>query len=221
MVLSSNQIPQIAGLVLALVGPGLVACRNPLADSTVSLTQMLVDQLLLVSLLLGILAVVLVWERRGISSLGLGRATFASLAWGLALATVFILVIGPLLLRLPGWLGLEGFDPGLAELGSLPVWYLIVAVVIGGAVEEVLYRGFAVERLADLTGSLWLAASITVIAFAAAHVPSWGWGPALTTLISGTVFTAFYIWRRDLWSNIIAHTLTDFVGIALAPLLAR
>lgn len=218
----SDLLPTVVGLALALIGPLLVAVRGArLASDGRSLQAMIVGQGLLVSLLFGILAVVLLWEGRGITSLGLGRLSVASLAWGLALAASLILLLGPLLLRLPGWLGFSGFDAGLAELKSLPAWCLVLAVVVGGTVEEVLYRGFAVDRLAALTGSYWVAGSVTVLAFAAAHVPTWGRGPAVTTAISGAAFTAFYIWRQDLWSNIIAHVLTDFVGIALGPIMAR
>jgi membrane protease YdiL (CAAX protease family) len=28
-----------------------------------------------------------------------------------------------------------------------------------------------------------------------------------------TILTALYVWRRDLWANMIAHFLTDAVGL--------
>ena len=100
------------------------------------------------------------------------------------------------------------------------MWYLIIAVVIGGTVEEILYRGYAVERLASLTGSYWISSLVSVLVFGLAHVPPWGWGPALTTVLSGGVLTLFYVWTKDLNANILAHVTTDFVGIVLTPLLA-
>ncbi len=53
----------------------------------------------------------------------------------------------------------------------------------------------------------------------AAHVPMWGWGPALTTVVSGAVATVFYIWRRDLVAIMIAHVVTDLAGIVIIPYL--
>jgi membrane protease YdiL (CAAX protease family) len=94
-------------------------------------------------------------------------------------------------------------------------------VVLGATAEEILYRGYAVERIATLTGSYWIAGVGSVLIFGVAHVPMWGWGPALSTIVSGGVLTAFFIWRRDLTANVIAHVLTDFVGIVVVPLLTR
>ena len=87
--------------------------------------------------------------------------------------------------------------------------------------EEVLYRGFALDHLARLSGSDWMAAALVVAAFGLAHVPLWGWAPALTTAISGAALTLFYLWHRDLAANIAAHVATDFVGIVLPALAAK
>lgn len=220
--LQSDLLPTTVGFAIALIGPPLVAMRGSSPSSAAGSPQaMLIGQGLLICLLIGILAVVLLWEGRTMAFLGLGRPSVASLVWGIALASSFIFVLGPLLFRLPKWLGFAGFDAPLADLKGLPAWYLVIAVLIGGTVEEILYRGFALNEIAALIGSYWIAGTITVLAFAAAHVPTWGWGPAITTTISGAIFTAFYIWRQDLWTTIIAHVLIDFVGIALGPVIAR
>ena len=112
------------------------------------------------------------------------------------------------------------FTEGLSKLAAYPVWFLVLAVVIGGGAEEFLYRGYAVERLAALTGSYWIAGLLSVLVSGLAHVPMWGWPAALTTVVSGALATGFYVWRRDLLANIIAHVTTDFVGIVLPLLLA-
>ena len=101
----------------------------------------------------------------------------------------------------------------------MPRWYLVMAAVGGGTVEELLYRGYAVERLATLSSSYLVAGVVVVLIFGFAHLPFWGPGPSLSTLITGGALTAFYIWRQDLIANAIAHALTDIVGLlALANL---
>ena len=76
-----------------------------------------------------------------------------------------------------------------------------------GAVEEFLYRGYATERLGALTGSRGVGAGLATLGFALAHVPAWGLGFALTAdLPFGIVMTAFYLWRRDLLANMLAHS---------------
>ena len=52
-----------------------------------------------------------------------------------------------------------------------------------------------------------------------AHVPTWGWGPALVTLASGGIPTLFHIWCQDVAANIVAHVVTDIIGVVLMPLL--
>jgi membrane protease YdiL (CAAX protease family) len=103
--------------------------------------------------------------------------------------------------------GQKGADAGIAELARLPVWFRVVLGVTGGVVEETLYRGYAVERLATLTGRRWLGATLATIAFAAAHIPAWGVGFALVAdLPAGVILVLFYLWRRDLVANMLAHS---------------
>jgi hypothetical protein len=40
------------------------------------------------------------------------------------------------------------------------------------------------------------------------------------TVVSGALGTAFYVWRRDLLANMIAHVTMDFIGIIIPSLLA-
>jgi membrane protease YdiL (CAAX protease family) len=130
-------------------------------------------------------------------------------------------VFAPAAYRLLGHLHLGGFEKGITKNAGVPLWYLAIAVLVGTVSEEVLYRGYAVERIAGLTGNYWTAGTISVLIFGLAHVPMWGWGPALTTIVSGTIFTLFFVWRKDLTANIIAHFVTDFVGIVIVPLLTQ
>ena len=81
--------------------------------------------------------------------------------------------------------------------------------------EELFYRGFAIERLADLTGRRWFAALISLGMFTFAHLGYWGWTHLIIAGFGGLVLTALYLMRRDLASNMIAHWLTDGVGFFL------
>jgi membrane protease YdiL (CAAX protease family) len=105
-------------------------------------------------------------------------------------------------------------------LNTLPSWYLILTVVLVAAGEEWLYRGYAIERLTSVIGNVWPASIISLIAFTAAHIPMWGVGALLDAFVGGAIFTALYVWRRDVTFLIIAHVATDLYGLAIAPLLA-
>jgi uncharacterized protein len=124
-------------------------------------------------------------------------------------------IYSPLLMWAINKLSLAGFESGFAQLSPLPIWYLLFAVVLGGVVEEVLYRGYATERLSLLTGSYWMGCVLSLIAFGLAHVPLWGWVPAFTTVLSGWLLTLLYLVTGDLLAAIIAHIATDSLGILI------
>ena len=57
--------------------------------------------------------------------------------------------------------------------------------------------------------------------FAALHVPYWGWGFAIISLIGGTLTTAFFIWRKDLLAMMVFHGFTDAIGLVVAPMVSE
>lgn len=208
----------VFGLLLAMLGPLAIAVTSetPLGSSN-RLRVFLFAQAGLAGVVAVVLSLVLVWERNSLSSLGLRSVNVRSIAWGLALAAFLLYALPPIETRVLRVLRLGGFEEGLAKLRELPVWSVVLAILLGGAAEEILYRGYAVERIGTLTGNLWLAGAISVIVFAAAHIPMWGRRSALATLIPGAVVTGFYLWQRDLTACIFAHVVTDFVGILISP----
>ena len=95
-----------------------------------------------------------------------------------------------------------------------PLWLLLFAVVTSG-VEEVLYRGYAIERLAWITGSYASAAVFTVIIFGLVHAPFWGRGAIVWTTFAGGVFAVLYLWKHDLLACIVAHIIGNFKALIL------
>ena len=90
--------------------------------------------------------------------------------------------------------------------------------VTSGAVEETLYRGYAIERLSAICGSRWFGAALATIAFGLAHVPYWGIRFSLAAdLPFGILMTLLYLWRRDLAANAIAHAGALVVGLLSLP----
>lgn len=106
---------------------------------------------------------------------------------------------------------LGDFDLGISKLQGLPTWYLIFAGITAGVIEELLYRGYPIERLSLLTGKVWVSGILSVIIFAVVHIPFWGTGSAIFTLFPGIVLTALYVCIIDLIANAIAHGLTAII----------
>ena len=80
-------------------------------------------------------------------------------------------------------------------------------------VEELIYRGYLLERLSSLCGKRWLGATLSLLIFVAMHLKSWSLGHLLYVAAAGGLLTLLYLRRRDLLCNIVAHTLTDALGL--------
>jgi membrane protease YdiL (CAAX protease family) len=206
------------GLVLALIGPGAIALAwTRLTRGEATVGRDLPWIIAFAALVTAVAAITFFGERLAPADLGFGRMSWISIPSAVALALFLVLVFGPLAHRALAATGLGGFDAGLARLSDLPAWYLALTVIIVAAGEEWLYRGYAVERLAAATGNIWAAGAISLLVFALVHLPLWGLGPSLTTLVSGGLFTALYIWRRDISFLMLAHVATDLYGILAVP----
>ena len=159
----------------------------------------------------------LVIIRRGehlpMRSIGLGTARWwKSILWGLIIAIVSAVAVG-LLAYLTGY----GHGPGSAAFEKLPLWLITAIVLRAGVVEELFYRGYAIERLRLIgLGRFWSVA-IPLVIFSLGH---WTGGAAniLIAFAAALILTGFYLWRRDLVANMIGHGLVDFVANVLPKL---
>jgi uncharacterized protein len=209
-----SSLATITCLCFALGGPALIAgCGNKLFGDSESPIGKILQQTGLTICCLVVVGIVIFWERQPLASIGLHPLRWQSILWGITFAGFLIFIYSPLIIWAMAKLGHTGFASGLAQLDPLPIWYLALAVAIGGVVEEVLYRGYATERLSWLTGSYWIGCGLSLIAFGLAHVPLWGWVPAFTTILSGGLLTLFYLGTGDLLTAIVAHIVTDSAGI--------
>ncbi|MCU0547544.1 MAG: CPBP family intramembrane metalloprotease [Oscillatoriaceae cyanobacterium Prado104] len=208
----------VAGLCLAVGGPPLIASfGDRLFGNSESLTGKILQQFVLALLFIAVLGIVIFWEEQPLSSIGLHPLRWRSSLWGLIFAGFLSFIYAPLLMQAIDRLGFKAFESGLEKLTPLPIWYLVLAIAIGSIVEEGLYRGYATERLSLLTGSYAIGGLLAAIAFGLAHVPLWGWVAGLVTALSGILLTLFYLWTGDLLSAIVAHIVTDSIGIIIIP----
>jgi membrane protease YdiL (CAAX protease family) len=206
-----RKLASLTGLFIAVVIPAVVSSigKGPQQASGDSVALILVNEIFMWGLTLAVLAIVLFWERRPLASIGLVRPTILSFQLGAAL-TVGILVLAVAIGAVVEAFGTK-LGTGAQEtlMLGLPVWVQLFAAVSAGFTEEILFRGYAIERLSELTGRRWLAAALTVIIFGGLHAPFWGLAHALAAGFTGLWLTLAYLWRRDLWTNITAHALFD------------
>jgi len=209
--------PTLVGLFVALVLPGaLTASVGDRALRGNAVTTELASNITIWCFTLLLLAIVVFWERRAFSSIGLVRPTWSAFLAG-CVAGAGLIVLSVAAGAAITALGMPlGNKPQTGLLVGLPFWLQAFVVVGAGFTEEILFRGYAIERVIELSGSRWFGMLVPVLVFGAFHVPFWGVAHAAVVSIAGLWLSLVYLWRRNLWTNIIAHTLAD--GLILAAL---
>ena len=162
-----------------------------------------------------VLPYVLFIERRPLSSVGyrrlglrgVGIAVAAAILLMAGLALIFYVVVPALHLNMPQQVN---------QLLALPLWCRVILVVRGVVAQELFYRGYGIERLQELTHSRAVAGITSCAFFTLANVPSWSWAPIIFVGFAGIILTLLYLWRRNLWINMITHLVVDGVGVLAA-----
>lgn len=200
----------IVGLLLTL---GVGSLPFPVWDDELKdIPHMLGNEAIYWLLVVATLAYVALVEKRPLSSIGLRKLGVVDLFIGLAFAAGTVAGLAALYLVVLPALRLDemhAFD----TLAAAPTWWLAISVVRAGVSEEILFRGYPIERLKELTGSNTVSAIAPLVLFSLAHVGPWGWTHLIIAGFGGAMFTLLYSWRRNLWVNILAHVLVDGIGI--------
>lgn len=137
------------------------------------------------------------------------------LLWSLGILGAYILAQLALPVLLSTFVELPAAD--LSRYDSLyqnlpgTIAMAILLPVMAALPEEVIYRGFLMDRLTSIFGkggwsSVWVVV-VQAIVFGAIHF-QWGIGGIIMTFVMGLVWgTAFLLCGRNLWIVIIAHSL--------------
>jgi membrane protease YdiL (CAAX protease family) len=202
-----------AGLAISLLA--MVAIRQAFVFFVpeITFTSALLKEALIWLNALALILIIRRGEHLPMRSIGLGTVRWwKSILWGFVIAIVSLVAAGALV-YVTGY----GNGPGSAAFEKLPLWLITAIVFRAGVVEELFYRGYAIERLEMIgLGRFWSVA-IPLVIFSLGH---WSGGAAniLIAFAAGLILTGFYLWRRDLVANMIGHGLVDFVANVLPAL---
>lgn len=103
--------------------------------------------------------------------------------------------------------------------GNLPatLWWIAIGWLIGGFAEEIIFRGFLLNRLMALLprgarGSV-LAVLLQAFLFGSVHAYNRGlFGLLVIGTVGGVLGTFYFVFRRNLWPVILAHGLRNTLG---------
>ena len=181
-------------------------------DEFASLRRLVLHEVLWWTLVVALLAYVRFGERRPLSSVGLRAPRVTELAVGLAAGLATVVVLAVVYLAVFPALGVDE-SAAADQLLATPLWWRMVSVARAAVSEELVFRGYAIERTLELTGSRRAAFTVPWLVFTFAHVGPWGWGHLLVAGLGGAGFTLLYAWRRNLWVGIIAHVVVDGIAV--------
>jgi uncharacterized protein len=157
-------------------------------------------------------------EHRALGSIGFRAPRGWDIGWGLIFGAALFLGAGVLDGIVFPALHLKiNMDTYRAIIGA-PIAYRIALVTRAAVCEEILFRGYSIERLQEWSGSAWLAGLISLAVFTAAHLTSWGAPQLIVAAYGGALLTVLYVWRRNIWGNMLAHWIGD-CGFIWVPLL--
>jgi len=196
-----------AGLFLSLFAMVVIRHAFVFFVPEITLASAILKETLIWASAAALLVIIRCGEHLSFRSIGLGTCRWwKSIVWGLVIAIVSAGVVGGL-----AYLTGYGHGPGSAAFEKLPLWLITLIVLRAGVVEELFYRGYAIERLRMIgLGPFW-SVTIPLVIFSLGH---WSGGAAniLIAFAAGIILTGFYLWRRDLVANMIGHSLVDFVA---------
>jgi membrane protease YdiL (CAAX protease family) len=198
------------GLFIALFGILIVRWVAGRFFPGFALTAMLWKESFIWLCVIALILVIRYGEHLPLRSINLGTAPLrASILWG-AILTVLCGVVGGVVASLTHF---QGGELG-AALSKLPVWMVVLVVLRAGVVEELFYRGYAIERLQSLGLNRYVAGIIPLLIFGFGHASN-GWQNVVLALALGAVLTIVYLWRRDLVANMIGHFMIDLLSVLL------
>ena len=100
-------------------------------------------------------------------------------------------------------------NEGVETIAALPVLAVIGLIITVSITEEILYRGYPIERIGSLTGRRWIGVIVSAAIFSLSHLPFFGVEWLLYQGVSVVLGYAFYLWRRNLVASMLLHLLTD------------
>lgn len=105
----------------------------------------------------------------------------------------------------------------LTAHGTAQIALAVLLVMVVAITEEVIFRGYLILRLTQVTGSSAAGVLLSAGIFSLGHGYEGSAGVA-TVGVMGIVLGVVYLWRESLVAPITMHFLQDFIGIVLVPL---
>jgi membrane protease YdiL (CAAX protease family) len=151
-----------------------------------------------------VVAVVVLAEKRSIQHLGIRRCSLRWLLLAAACAPVVTVI------NVVAASAAPHSKETLFSLAHLSVLAKLALIITAGVTEELVHRGFLLERLLEVVRHPAVAVAASAAVFAASHVPAWGVSFGLVGAVpAGVVFGVVYWRTRSIAVTGTLHVLVD------------
>jgi len=209
----------IMGLGLALAAPvlyTLFAEAILLSDQSHTLLHIYMGLFVMWFLAVAVVLLTLWAEKRPLSSIGWESPTVKLTLIGVGLGVLLSLTV-PALSVLSGMMIPSDEAGSIESAVQISGFIMLAGVITAGITEEILYRGYAMERLLDWTGSKWISSIISLVFFTVLHISGWNMAHIVGVVIPlGAAMIALYWWKRNLILVIIVHIVINLPLVFLA-----
>jgi len=163
-----------------------------------------------------LLLIIFFWEKKPLNSIGIKKITKMDVIWGFVVLIIQVLS-NVVIERLVILLHLVSQSSETVHVLMLPYSLKIFLVLTAGITEEIIFRGYLIERIDLLSGHLVFSAILSYFVFIIFHIPFWGFGGAIQIAVWTIPITILYVRRRNLTTCIFIHLIYD--GAILVPML--
>ncbi|GAC1392675.1 MAG: type II CAAX endopeptidase family protein [Vulcanimicrobiaceae bacterium] len=216
-----SRIASVVGLIIALGSAFLIPflpgqAHQNIADARQDTGVVVFEWIVAIV----ILAIVIFWERLPLRSIGFRKPSGRDfLAMGAAFVAMVVALGIFLALTHTSGSAFGGVSP--AQIAAVPLALRVALFLTAGFCEELMFRAYAIERLALFSGKLWIGGVAAVVLFTLGHLPRYGFSLALLVVaIIATFLTGLYLWRRNFWICALMHAVIDCIGLVVRPALA-
>lgn len=98
---------------------------------------------------------------------------------------------------------------GLSKIKEYKFLFRILAGLIAGISEEIIYRGFLVTFLNSFFHNIFISSIISFFLFLIVHIPIWGILASIQISIWSIMLYVYFANTNDILALIIAHSLND------------
>jgi membrane protease YdiL (CAAX protease family) len=206
--MAANSVPTLPRITIGNVGLALLGLPLLvlLLDATNTDLHPLATIAVFWTFAAAVVGVALFGEGVSLDDIGFRRPGLVDIAY-LVVTTVVVLGVFVGTRPLIESLGLPVRSGAGAMGAGAGIGVAIAQAVTTGVVEEILFRGYPIERLLDYTESPLIAGGATWLVFTAAHALHWPLGSLLQTALVAAVLTVVYLRRRTLVPVVGAHVL--------------